>query len=100
MTVTQIRFSVRKAVFTRREGLRIQGFEVSESNPIMGLSDENGFSRFEAFKAIGNAVHVDVVEWIAAGLLGLRPSSPEHVRGEGPTDDSQQALPLRMHAGR
>ena len=56
---------------TRREGLRLQGFPDSHQLPER---------RYEAFTALGNAVHVGVVRIIAAHLLksaqGGRSSDP------------------------
>jgi DNA (cytosine-5)-methyltransferase 1 len=92
MTVTQIPFLGPKRRFlTRREGLRIQGFDTTDDRPNLGLNDKNEFNRFEAFKAIGNAVHVDVVESIGKKLLRPEASVPPESKTSG---GGQQALPF------
>ena len=61
MTATQIPLlGPEKRFLTRVEGLRLQGFPDDHELP---------GSRDKAFKALGNAVHVDVAEAIARNLL-------------------------------
>jgi DNA (cytosine-5)-methyltransferase 1 len=70
MTATQIPVvgenSTDKRFLTVTEGLRIQGFEVNETAQSMNMV---GLSRVRAFKALGNAVHVGVVKFVAEALL-------------------------------
>lgn len=62
MTSTQIPIlGTERRFLTRVEGLRLQGFPDTYKLP---------YSRDKAFKALGNAVHVGVVEAIAKKLLG------------------------------
>jgi DNA (cytosine-5)-methyltransferase 1 len=62
MTSTQIPFlGPERRFLTRIEGLRLQGFPEAHKLPV---------SRDDAFKALGNGVHVGVVEAIAFKLLG------------------------------
>lgn len=73
MTSTQIPIlGPRRRFITRTEGLRLQGFSDSHELPA---------SRDSAFKALGNAVHVDVVRRIVHNLLenGIR-----NLEGENP----------------
>jgi len=91
MTATQIPIlGPQKRFLTRREGLRLQGFPKSHKLPV---------SRDASFQALGNAVHVGVVERIAAHLLAAQratlsrgssrrvstPTSPDYPRGAGAT---------------
>lgn len=70
MTVTQIPLlGPERRFLTRKEGLRLQGFPDEHQLPT---------TRAAAFQALGNAVHVDVVEAVAKRLLGT------------PTSDSPQ----------
>lgn len=64
MTATQIPILGPKRRFlTRVEGLRLQGFPDDHLLPV---------SRSDAFAALGNAVHVKVVEAVAQGLISPR----------------------------
>jgi len=65
MTTTQIPILGPKQRFLSRiEGLRLQGFPDNYQLPS---------SRAQAFRALGNAVHVGVIEAIAANLLAQEP---------------------------
>lgn len=63
MTSTQIPIlGPQRRFLTRIEGLRLQGFDDNHKLPP---------SRIASFKALGNAVHVGVVQEIACGLLSV-----------------------------
>lgn len=62
MTTTQIPIlGPQRRFITRTEGLRLQGFSDEHRLPT---------ARADAFRALGNAVHVGVVRAIAKGLVG------------------------------
>ncbi len=75
MTATQIPLlGPRKRFLTRREGRRLQGFPDKHVLPN---------SRATAFAALGNAVHVDVIEAITTRLLAPR-SAPAAINERVP----------------
>jgi len=70
---------------TRTEGLRLQGFPDSHDLPL---------SRDRAFAALGNAVHVDLVRYIADRVLATQPAPSTRIRVVCPTDGSHPVLQL------
>src|SRR5205823_11329732 len=72
MTETQIPIlGPERRFITRSEGLKPQGFPTSHKLP---------HSRSAAFRALGNAVHVDVAEAIARKLLEAPADEPSVVQ--------------------
>lgn len=76
MTATQIPIlGPERRFITRTEGRRLQGFPDEHQLP---------YSRERTFKALGNAVHVGVIERLAAHLIEAKTTSIKPVHLENP----------------